>query len=342
MGRCCVKVEVHYPGLCKEVTPAGSLRWRVRVGGNKTKKVTTPVGPEHEDFQWHYEAAREGRKLPHQPPAKPSRGTLDEMCERFWGWMGNQVSAGNLSQATLDSRRTGLTQACECLSPKGLRIGSLKADLPREAFARIRDSFGARTGAAETCLKALRAAYTWGMDRGYPEDSPVFRVKSDHRSKGGAVPWTEAERRKFLDCHGPGTMARRWFLLARDTAGRIGDMHTLGPANEVLSNDRLFISWQTGKRGSQPVKVPMSQELMVELASVADDAPSYLVTEYGRPFASSGSLGNRVRIGSLRLDYTGPLRMTKEKRSRRQQDHSMGFARSVLRNSRSKARRSTK
>jgi len=90
-------------------------------------------------------------------------------------------------------------------------------------------------------------------------------------------------------------MARRWFLLARDTAGRVGDMHLLGPQNEQLSKDRLFVAWQPGKRGSQPVKVPMSNELLVELAPVADEALVYLFTEYGKPFASSGSLDNKIR-----------------------------------------------
>lgn len=85
--------------------------------------------------------------------------------------------------------------------PDGDRIGSLNADLPREAFIHIRDGFGGRTGAAETCLKALRAAYKWGQDRGYPANSPVFAVKSTHRSKGGAEPWTAADIEKFLAKH---------------------------------------------------------------------------------------------------------------------------------------------
>jgi integrase len=254
-----------------------------------------PLSPDHLSFQLYYDAARQGRKLPLEKVVKPSRGTLDEMCDRFVPWMDEQVKAGNLSKQTLNSRRRGLSQACDCLSPKGFRIGSLKADLPREAFVSIRDSFGSLTGAADTCLKALRAAYKWGEDYGYPENCKVFQIRSNHRSKGGAKPWSKKDKEQFLTRHASGSMARRWFLLANDTAGRIGDTYLLGPKNLEHSKDRSYIAWKPGKRGSQPVKVPMSQELMIELAAVPDDAPSFLLTDHGSHFSLSGSLDNRVR-----------------------------------------------
>jgi integrase len=290
-----MKYSVDYPGLCDELTPAGTRRWRVRVEGNNSKKVTLPFGPDHEDFEMHYSAGRDGRRLAIDRKAKRLRGTLDEMCERFIPWMEEQVKAGNLSQLTLSSRKTALSQACNYRLPKGHRLGSLKADLPREAFVQVRDSFGYRTGAADTCLKALRAVYRWGEDYGYPQDGKVFQIKSNHRAKGGAKPWTTEDRDKFLRKHGVGTMARRWFLLAFDTAGRIGDTFALGPRNLQLEEDRMFLAWQPKKRGSQPVKVPLSAELLEELAAVLDEGETFLRTDYGKPFASSGSLDNRVR-----------------------------------------------
>ena len=60
MGRRAVKVEVVYPGLCLEKTPAGTPRWRVRVEGQKTKRISLPpgMGPKHPQFEKFYEAAR--------------------------------------------------------------------------------------------------------------------------------------------------------------------------------------------------------------------------------------------------------------------------------------------
>ncbi len=291
-----MKISKTYEGLCEERTPAGTPRWRVRVDGQKTKRITIPVGPGHDDFDDHYLAARAGLKLIVNEKPKPAKNTLDELCEKFLEWMEVQVKAGNLKQPTLNSRIIGLTQARNCLSPnKTMRMGAMKASLPREAFAHIRDSFGVRTGAAHTCLKALRAAYTWGEDHGYPTDSPIFKVKSGHIEKGGADPWSDTDAEKFLARHGEGTMARRWFLLAEGTAGRIGDMHILGPRHEMTRNERLYIRFQPSKRGSSEVQLPLPWSFMIEVADLPVDAPAYLLTDKGTPFASSGSLDNAVR-----------------------------------------------
>lgn len=284
----------HFPGLKKDHTAAGTLRWRVRMEGNRNKLTKIPMGPGEPGFDEHYHAARAGQKLEVAKPVRANKGTLDELCDRFLVWMKGQVDAGNLSAMTLSSRRTGLAQACETRDPDGDRTGALDADLPREAFIYIRDAFAERTGAAATCLKALRAAYAWGEDRGYPSSSPVFSVKSGHRSKGGAIPWSAHDVERFLATHGPGTMARLWFCLSYDSHGRIGDMHWLGCGNEAIHNGDPYLEWQPSKKGSAFVSIPLGEMLATEL-QYHEDRDTYLVTEYGKPFASAGSLDNRVR-----------------------------------------------
>ncbi len=157
------------------------------------------------------------------------------------------VKAGNLNAKTLEGRTRGLKQACD-VKKNGVRMGSMNADLPKAAFTHIIDSFRARTGAAETCLKALKAAYRWGEDRGFPTGSPVLALSSPHIGKGGAVKWSQDDEHKFLACHGKGTMTRRWFYLAKNMAGRIGDTHTMGPHNVQLTEDQACLEWQPQKR----------------------------------------------------------------------------------------------
>jgi hypothetical protein len=244
-----MKIERDYPGLCDETTPAGNRRWRVRVDGEKRRKINLPKGitPDHEDFDAYYDAARVGQKLKKAPPKKVRRGTLDELRERYVDAMDTMVDGGSLNNTTRSGRDRGLKQACD-VKKRGVRFGTLSAELPEEAFMAILDSFGTRTGAAETCLKAMKAAFKWGEKRGFPKGSPVHLISTPHTYRGGAVPWTEDDEVKFLAQHRPGTMARLWFWLARNMAGRIGDTHVIGPQNIIRENGRAYLAWQPKKR----------------------------------------------------------------------------------------------
>ncbi len=65
-------VGFRFPGLVSERMASGELRYRVRVDGLKAKRITIPVGPDHEDFGHHYHAARAGKQWP-EPTDKPKK-----------------------------------------------------------------------------------------------------------------------------------------------------------------------------------------------------------------------------------------------------------------------------
>ena len=92
-------------------------------------------------------------------------------------------------------------------------MGELHADLPLAAFAHIQDSFGSRTGAAQTCLKALRAAYTWGKEQGYKGGEAVFDVRNTHRQKGGAYPSGVGAVQAFSGCQFQGVRSSMRLIL---------------------------------------------------------------------------------------------------------------------------------
>jgi len=291
-----MKINRAYPGLCEEFTPAGTPRYRVRVVGQKKKKIGLPIGmtDQHPEFDAAYNAAREGKKHVSQAAAKVRPKTLDDLRLKYIAAMKVLLKTGDLQQPTVDGRTRGLKKACDVKKGK-VRIGSMNADLPEEAFFHILDSFGVETGAAENTLKALKAAYKWGRTRGFPKSSAVLQVPSPHKGKGGATPWTADDEAKFLECHGPGTMARRWFLLAKNMAGRIGDTHDIGPGNIKLKEGRAYLAWQPKKRGSKRVEVPLMFELAEELQRGIAHDEAFLINAHGRPYASAGSLDNRIR-----------------------------------------------
>jgi len=176
-------------------------------------------------------------------------------------------------------------------------MGGLDSDLPEEAFVHIQDSFGARTGAADNCIQALRAAYRWGKKRpGFPKTSEISLVEKVHTNRGGAKPWTANDVENFLAVHRPGSTARVWFWLAASTLGRIGDATDLG-ADHIENQEGLtLLSWQHRKKGSKPVSAPVLPMLLQELDRQGrlNQSP-FLVTDHGNPFSTSNSFDNKVR-----------------------------------------------
>lgn len=285
-----------WPGLTREETPSGAQRVRVRVEGDKRKRITLPVGPGERGFEQAYWKARAGFQpdAPDPPATTPDAQRLDNLIDRYLSALEAKVAAGSASLGTLKGHRSLLRRASDVRDPLGRRIGSLSADLPREAFVAVMDSFGEHTGAADNAIKAFRAAYRWGKDRGFPGDSPVFSIKKQHINRGGAVPWSKEDARRFLETHPPGTTARLWFWLAVNTMARIGDAYRLGPAHIHTFDEARFIGWQPEKKGSAHVTVPILPQLEEELER-HDFGETFIQTKTGRPFRSSEALRNRIK-----------------------------------------------
>ena len=312
-----MQLNKDYPGLLKELTPAKTVRWRVRVLSDKKRRITLAVAPDHEDFEHHYEAARNGRKLEAKAPKNIKQGTLDSLCEAYRNALPRMVTAKNIQESTMDSRVRGLKQACD-VKYKGRRMGALQVDLPKEAFTHIMDSFLERTGAAETCLKALKAAYKWGEDRGFAKVSDVHKVPTPHTGKGGAKAWSSEDEAKFLATHGRGTMARRWFYLSKNTAGRIEDIALLGPENIKLKNGRAYLGWQPKKKGSKYVQVPLMPELADELDLGVWHPGAFILTNRGDPFGSKDSLGNRIAKWVVQAELTRDVEVVNQKTGKKE------------------------
>jgi integrase len=283
-----------FPGLLRDKTAAGTIRFRVRVEGNRNKKIKIPVGPGEPTFHEHYAAARLGEKVETVKPASVKVGTLDNLCDKYLTFLTAMVEGGTSSNLTLKGHKSLLTQACDVKDGDGDRMGGLNAEMPEEGFVHIQDSFGSRTGAADNCIKALRAAYRWGEKRGYPRMSPVFDVEKVHKNRGGATPWTVKEMRQFFNHHGTGTMARLWLLESLNTLPRIGDTGRLGDEHMSEIDGDKWIGYQPGKKGSAFVSVPALPQFLAELA-LHPDRDTFLETEVGNPFASPESLRNKIQ-----------------------------------------------
>ena len=281
-----------FPGYCAEKR-GGTIRHRVRVKGQKGKKITLPVGPDHEDFSQHYHAARRGHKLDARRAATEAPAmSMDKLVQTYLAMLAKDVQHGTAQPPTLKQRRNLLERVCDMPDPDGDRIGALHCDLPPEAMGHIISQWGIATAQADNSMKALRAAY---KRCAWLPHNPAEGIAKVHRSRGGAQPWTPEDVRAFLAVHEPGTAANIWLMLGLFTGARVDDLPRLGRKNEVQRDGMTWLRFQPRKANSVPVEVPVAEQLRKALRASKVIGPAYILNSRGEPFKNGASLAERVR-----------------------------------------------
>jgi integrase len=297
-------MRVDLPGLVVEAHRNGAPRIRVRVKGDKARRITIPVGQDHPDFLQHYHAARDGREwVPGR--RRVVERSLDWLCGLYLDYLKKMVEAGQASDATLKQRRSVLTRFCDHLDDDGDRYGGADMDMPPFAIVAIRDAWAATPGAADNLIKTIRAVYRFAKARDMVASNPAAGIEAINITKGGAKPWTLADLKQFRDRHAKGSTARLWLTLTAFTACRIGDARILGRGHEVQRGGITHLEWQPGKKGSAPVSIPMLPALHEATRAVTVIGPAYLLNERGRPFASTEALRVRVQRWIAEAGLTG-------------------------------------
>ncbi|MFJ1292608.1 tyrosine-type recombinase/integrase [Paracoccus yeei] len=287
-------MRVKFPGLLVEKHRNGSLRYRVRVEGDKTRRLHLPVAPDHPDFSAHYYAARAGEIWISEKPQVTLR-SLDWLVGRYLTFLQKMVEAGQMSGATLKQRRSILSRVCEFQDREG-RYGDCDIDMPSAAFVHIRDAWADRPGAADNMIKSVRAVYTWAIERGDMSHNPAAGIAIINRNpKGGAVPWKANDLKRFKEAHPEGTTAHLWLTLQAFTACRIGDACWLGRDQEITVNEQTWLEWMPRKKGSAQVTIPILEPLYRATRAVKVVGPAYILNEKGKPFSSSEALRIRVQ-----------------------------------------------
>ena len=286
--------NVDYPGLLIERHRNGSLRYRVRVEGQKSRRIHIPVSPDHQDFANYYWAARAGEEW---KPARPRAldHSLDWLKDKYLEYLERMVAAGQMSGDTLKQRRSVLTRVCDFQDEEGDRYGACDIDAPASAFVRIRNAWADRPGAADNMIKSVRALYAFGMEDGAIGHNPAAGIGAINKNpKGGATPWTATDLKRFRERHPKGSTAHLWLTIQAFTACRIGDAIWIGRDQEVTHDGQTWLEWQPRKKGSAPVAIPMLPPLWEATRAQRVVGPSYILSERGTPFTSTEAL--RVRV----------------------------------------------
>lgn len=285
-------VKLHMPGLSKEPMPSGNYRYRVRPAGDKRRKITLPVGPDHPDFMEHYSAARAGQKIARMPtPAETAiPRSISWLTHLFESAMAEKIRAGLMSQSTLTQRAAFYRRLREMHGDKAL-------SMPKSEVIRIRDGMAQTPGAADNMVKAIRALFAWGQEQGYiPQGAanPADGVGKINRGTG-AVPWSVADLENYRAVHPFGSSAHLALSLLMFTACRIGDVWWLGRSNETDIDGIPHLDWQPGKSGSARVTIPIAPPLLRSIRALKVIGPSYILTEHGQRHRSAKAFANRFR-----------------------------------------------
>lgn len=291
-------MRVRFAGLIEERLPSGNVRWRVRKAGSPHSKITLHVTPEHPRFGEHYHAARAGIQLDPEPDAQASvKGSVGWLVDAYTAAMNAMQANGSLSPVTVQQRAQFLTWL-------RAEVGAFNANMPQAQLVLLRDKRASTPGAADNLIKAVRAMYAWGVERGLVKINPATGIKSINTGKG-AKPWTLDDLTQYRKRHPHGTMAHLALTLFMFTAGRVGDVYRLGRSNEVRRGDVVWLDWQPEKRGSERVRIPMLPPLLSAIKAQTVIGPAYLMTEQGKPFASKNAFGNKFRQWVREADLEG-------------------------------------
>lgn len=266
--------------VTEERLPSGNVRYRFRRNG---KKTTLKGEPGSREFLEHYASLRDGVPV---PASKAVRGSVEWLVGVYLADLERRAGNHLASPLTLKSHRHHLGRLVD-------RYGKKSAEMPRSAIVLLHDDLNATPGAADNMLKAVSALYKWAIRRDLVEcQNPARDVQRIRRKTDGFVPWVAEDFTRYLDAHGPGSMARRALVLAMATTARRGDLCRLGRQNEVQIEGRAWLRWKQQKSPHGLVEMPMSAALVAELHGSAN--MTYLINAYGAPFSVAG-FGNRFR-----------------------------------------------
>lgn len=284
-------VKIDYPGLLIERLPSGAQRYRVRVEGDKTRRIPLAVAPDHPQFRECYLAARRGIRItPEDPPeARTERGSIAWATYKHEALLETRVAAGTFAEKTLKQRQIlyGLLRAdCGEYALRGM---------PPSEVVRIRDEMADRPAWADKMVGAIRMLFEFTSENGWTDVNPAIGVAKIDRGGGGAVPWTIEDLHRFRAKHPPGSMAHLALTLFMFTGCRISDAVLLGRGHEFIREGLPSLGWDPVKRGSSRVEIPILPPLYKAIRDQTVQGSTYLLSRYGRPFQSSGSLDQMMR-----------------------------------------------
>ena len=270
--------------LCKDRDRHGTLRVYVRRHGRKVRIRNLATV---EDFMAAYRAALDDAAADSTSTSTTvAPGSLRWLVTSYYGcpeFLGLHESTRTKRRAILD----GI-----CLEHGAKPFARMET---KHVRLQIRDPKRATPEAANGRVKALRQVFKWGVEVGHAKANPAADVPMlAPNNPDGFHAWTAEEVEQYEARHPSGTKARLALALFLYTGVRISDAVLLGPQME---RDGNLCFTEEKNRANKPKRreVPILPVLRSELDANPSGHLAYLVTEFGRPYASPKAFANRFK-----------------------------------------------
>lgn len=253
-------------------------RIRFRAKGVDTYLPFPPVGP---DFEKAYAAALSGvtEWRANIGASKTTPGSFDALAVSYY--------RSPEFQGHRDSTKRTYRRIIETFREKhGKRM---MRDLRREHVKAIIGDMADRPQAANRLLSLLKIMLDHALDNGWIAANPAQGIKGFSKKTKGFHTWNEDEIAAYLERHPEGSRARLALILLLYTAQRRSDVVAMGwdkikgkciAVKQVKTNAELDLF--------------MLPELTDAIRALPRDKPTFLTTDFGKPFTPAG-FGNWFR-----------------------------------------------
>ncbi|OLP44621.1 tyrosine-type recombinase/integrase [Rhizobium oryziradicis] len=287
--------NIELPYIEKNRTRHGVMRYYLRIAGQRICRLPDDI--ESEDFAKAYWKARNTvRPLVEDTGPKPiSRqvkpGTFRWLCMEYMR---------SHEFTTLDiTTQTRRRHIMESMWQEPLKAGDERtfADMPLQHMdvtnlEVLRDRKKETPFAADERLKVLRQVFDTAHN-GKPITPNIARMVKPFRAQtDGHDTATPADLERFIAHHGTGSKATLYLAIQMYTGLRVSDLAALGPQHRRKDAFR-FRLFKNRNRTPVDIDITIHPILEAVLVTHKTTGPTYLVTEFGKPFSVKG-LGNRI------------------------------------------------
>lgn len=272
-------------------------KWRHTFRRKGHKRVTIKGRPSSPEFMAIYHALLEktGGASAEIGASRTKAGTVDAIAVAYYK---HDAFTKVLSKATQPAWRNIIDRFREFKTTNGRRYGENHlATIQKKNIMAFLE--GRTANAQKNSLKAIRSFIRFAISQGELNVDPtegVTPLKSGTKSKGHMT-WLEPQIEQYRQRHQLGTVARLALELLLNIAARRHDAHLIG--SQHVRDGKL--SWRPHKTLRSTGKL-LTIRIMPSLQTALDAIPktdrddgvlTFLVNDYGRPFATAAAFGNK-------------------------------------------------